>query len=107
MSVSEERAEKALRYLAETDQEFARLESYYNGLDRLRHPTRAAVFEQAAGNNAEREARAYNSREYRELIQKIDQAERDYLEMKYKRETEKLIWEHWRSVNANRRYGSA
>ena len=106
MSVSEERAERALRYLAETDEEFSRRESYFSGLERMRHPVKSEVFIRSTGTVAERESLAYDSTEYREHIGKIDKAEKDFLEMKYKRETERLVWDHWRSLNANRRVGA-
>lgn len=108
MSVSEERAEKALTYLAETDREFARRETEFNALERMRLPAKGAAFEKLGklGTNTERECAAFNSEEYRSHLNAIAVAETAYLEMRYKRETEKLVWEHWRSINANRRHGN-
>jgi hypothetical protein len=106
MSVSEDRAEQAIRYLAETDKEFARRETHFNALDRMRLAVKGAAFETMhKGTNAERECAAFNSVEYRAHLKAIETAEGEYLEMRYKRETERLVWEHWRSLNANRRAG--
>jgi hypothetical protein len=105
VSVSEDRAEKAIRYLSETDVEFAQRETLFNALERLRVSVKGAAFESMKGTDKQKESAAFNSPEYRGHLKNIQTAEGEYLEMRYKRETEKLVWEHWRSVNANRRAG--
>ena len=106
MSISEQRAEQALRYLAETDAECARLESYFNGLDRMKSPVRSEAFNASLKvSNGERDHESYASMAYKNHLAAMALAEEDYLKVKLKRETEKLVWEHWRSVNKNKREG--
>jgi len=57
------------------------------------------------GTVAERESKAYDSKEFREYIRKLDEAtvEADVLEAK--RESAKREVDIWRTLSANRRNG--
>lgn len=104
--VSDERVQKALSYLALTDEKCAKAKSLMLGLEHQLKTVKSVVYMQSEGTVAERDATAYSSQEYREHVQKLEDATYDYELMRNKRLTEELIVECWRSVNANRRRGN-
>ncbi len=102
-TISDERLQKALTYLAETDEESAMLKTDVERQEYIKKRTRAIGFLSAAGNVEERKAKA-------EVSDEVESAEHDYTRalqkheaMAAKRKTEALIVEVWRSCNANRR----
>jgi len=103
---SEDRLQKALTYLAETDEPAAKAKAYVKGLEQRRKTVKAFAFLSAAGTMAEKEAKAYASPEYEEVTQAIENAVADAELYFNKRSTEMLIVEVWRSVNAGRRKGN-
>lgn len=104
--ISDERLQKSLKYLAETDEPCAKAKSLLVGLDHQLKTIKAVSFTTASGTMAEKEAKAYASQSYREHVAKIEQATYDYEILRNKRLTEELVVECWRSINANRRKGN-
>lgn len=104
--ISEDRLQKALTYLAETDEPSAKARAYVKGLEQQRKTVKAFAFLSASGTMAEKEAKAYASPEYEEVTQAIENAVADAELYFNKRSTEMLIVEVWRSVNAGRRKGN-
>jgi len=103
--ITEDRLQKALTYLAETDEELAQLKANVERAEYLKKRVRAAVFLSASGPVEERKAKA-------EVSQEVENIERDYTRalvayehIAAKRKTEALIVDVWRSINANRRQG--
>jgi hypothetical protein len=103
--VSDERAEKALRYLAVTDEPAAEAKAEVERSEFKAKSTKAAVFLHEEGTVAEREAKAMAHKTVGEAYTAHFKAIRDYQAMANKRELEKLVLEVWRSVNSNRRAG--
>lgn len=103
--IDERRAEAAIHNLADTDEAYARAKSRVKGLEYHLKVTKAAKFLQASGTMAEKEAQALNSPDYRKLVEEYENATLEMETLGAKRKREELIWEHWRSVNANRRAG--
>lgn len=103
--ISETRLNKALKYLAETDEDAARAKALMISLEDQRKTVKALAFLKAQGTVAEREANAYNSQEYRDHAEKLENAVADYEALRNKRATETIIIEVWRSLNAARRSG--
>lgn len=102
-AVSDERMEKAMRYLAETDAKSAVLKADVARHEYIKKRKRAIVFLSATGSVEERKAKA-------EVSDEVEKAENDYTKaleeseaIGAKRKTESLIVEVWRSCNANRR----
>lgn len=106
MIVSDDRCQKALKYLASTDEDAARAKAHLEGLQEQRKTVKAMMFMQAEGAQQTREQQAYNSDEYKQHIEKIENAVLDFETLKQKRLTEALIIEVWRSCNSNRRTGN-
>lgn len=103
--ISDERLQKSLTYLAETDQECAELKVACERYEYLKKRKRAAIFLSSVGNVEERKAKAEVSPE----VESVEQEHTDVLvqfeQMAAKRKTEALIVDVWRSLNANRRQG--
>lgn len=104
--ISNDRLQKALTYLAETDEPAAKAKALLVGLDETTKTVRAQVFLKSSGTNGEREACAYDSKDYREHVKKVENATMDYELYRNKRLTESLIVEVWRTVSANQRKGN-
>jgi hypothetical protein len=106
MNISDDRLQKALRYLAETDEPAAKAKALVKALEQRRKTVKAYQFIQATGTMAEKEAAAYASAEYEEITEAIENAVADSELYANKRMTESLIVEIWRTVQANRRNGN-
>ena len=107
--ISDEKLQKALTYLAETDEPCAKARGYLAGLERLEKTIKAVEMLEGAGLKltiAEREARAYSSSAFREHTQKIENATADFETMRNRRLTAELIVEVWRTISANQRRGN-
>lgn len=104
--ISDERVQKALSYLAETDDKCAKAKSLMEGLRHQLKTVESIAFLHATGTMAEKEAYAYVSEGYKEHVSKIENATYEYETVKNKRLTEELIVEVWRSIGANRRRGN-
>jgi hypothetical protein len=106
--ISDERRDKALTYLVETDEEHARKKSYFKGLERQEKTVYSFEFLKTKGNGTveERKAMANSSSSLIEHLEKIADAQLKHEIMENKRHTEELMIECWRSENANRRKGN-
>ena len=108
MSVSEERVTQALKYLVETDESCARAKALMKGLDGQTKSIEAIEFLKTKGLGAqgEREKMARASQNYRNHINLCTDAIFDYELVNNKRNTEAMVIEVFRSLNANRRKGN-
>lgn len=105
--ISDSRLEKALTFLAQSDQEAAELLTNVSRMEYKAKAVKEAVFLHSDGKTVrEREAKAEASDEYQKGVQ-------DYLEaleasnaVRNKRRTEELVVDVWRTLQANRRQGS-
>ena len=105
----EDQAEKALNYLASTDEEHSNAKALLSALQEQRKTVKAMVYlqhiERGKGQGVS-EQEAYNSDEYREHIVKIQNAEADYQLLQNKRKRAELTIELWRTFSANQRRGN-
>jgi hypothetical protein len=103
--ISDDRRDKAIRYLAETDTELAEAEGDAMRKEFMLDLVKDRCFLTASGNVAERNALAGTaaevSRAHEEWVQAIVAAKR----VKAKRETERVVWETWRSEHSARKMG--
>jgi hypothetical protein len=104
--ISEDRLQKAMTFLAESDEQAAILKTDVERREYLKKRTRAIEFLAASGNVEERKAKAETSSEVENMEHDYCNALQRYEHIAAKRKTESLIVEVWRSVNANRRQGS-
>lgn len=102
-AISQDRMEKALAYLATTDEPCASLRADMERAEYKAKRTKAAVFQLSEGSVAERNATAETAGDTQNAYEQYFTALRDYEAMKNKRSTEEIVIETWRSLNANRR----
>jgi hypothetical protein len=103
--ISEERLEKALVYLAKTDQEAAEAKVHMLRMEYVVDLRRRKGFLVSDGNIEERKAATEVSAEVQEAIASYCDAVAAYEKVKAKRATEELIVEVFRTLEASRRQG--
>lgn len=102
----EVRAERAVNYLAETDEPAARAKALYEGLDRQTKTFEGQAFLASTGSTvAEREANARVNQTYQAHLKEVANAQIDWEIYRNRRNTAEMLIEYWRSLNANRRQG--
>lgn len=98
--------EKALRYLAKTDEEHARAKALVKALEQSLKTTRGLIFLDAQGTVAEREARSYGHDAYQAKLGEYKEAIYDYELLENKRTRAVLTIDLWRTVESSRRAGN-
>ena len=101
--ISQDRLQKALTYLAESDEPFAKARGFMEGVSKQEKTVLGMVFLKETGTRDEREYQARISNQYKEWRTKYEGAVCDYELYRNKRITEALVVEVWRSLNSNRR----
>ena len=103
--ISDERLDKAMHYLAETDEAMAEAKTNVERRTWQCKRARAIAYEITTGAVDERKAAV----ERTDAVVSAEMGRIDAIleceKLKAKRETEALIVEVWRSLNANRRHG--
>jgi hypothetical protein len=103
--ISEDRAEKALRYLAETDLPCAEAKADMERAEFKAKAVKQQTFLHSSGTVAERQATAEASEEHSAAQNDYFASIKVYSHMANKRETERIVLDCWRSIQANRRAG--
>ena len=106
MRVTDERAEKALRYLAETDEPAAEAKAEMERAEFAAKAVKDALFKRLDGSVADRQAEAGSSDEYAAAMDRYFRCVQMWEGVRNKRQTEALVCEIWRSVQANQRRGN-
>ena len=101
--ISEERLEKAMIYLAHTDEEAAKAKALCKKLEKIERIIRGEAFLRANGTVAEREAKAVTSEQYKEHVAYAENCWVDAELLDNKRHTEEVIVDIWRTMSANLR----
>jgi hypothetical protein len=101
--ISQQRLEKAIIYLAETDETLAAAHVEMERAEFRAKATRDAIFLHSEGTVAERAAKAGVSTEYDEAMSLYFAALGGHDKIKNKRNTEELVIDVWRSIEASRR----
>jgi hypothetical protein len=104
--ISEDRLQKALTYLASTDEPSAELKGNVARQEYVCKLVRAQEYVLAQGTAELRKAIAEKSQRTVEAQNTWANAIVEFEKIKAKRATEELIVEVWRSINANRRQGN-
>ena len=104
--ISQQRLEKALTYLAETDEPLAEAKGDILRLENLIKRVNYRLFLSAEGSVEARKAAAGKSEETAKLEEELVSATVKYEGIRAKRETEALVVDVWRSLNASRRLGN-
>lgn len=103
--VSDDRMEKALRFLAETDRPCAEAKVEAERMEYRAKAARQAVFLHESGTVAERQARAELHADVTVAMDAYFAALATWQQLQHKRGTEQIVIEVWRSLNASRRQG--
>lgn len=103
--ISDERAEKALRYLVDTDESCALLKAEVERAEFGYKRTREAVFTHSAGTVAERQAGAMTHADTLAAHDRLVDAIAAHAKIANKRDTERIVMDTWRTIQANRRQG--
>ncbi len=103
----EKEANRAVNYLASTDEEHARARAEYNALSELRKTVKAFCFESSKHQGVkEREMGAYTDPDYVAHLEKIKVAEIEFHTLHNKRKRAELTVEMYRTHSANTRKGT-
>ena len=105
MTITTERMEKAITYLAETDQTCADLRADMERAEFKAKAVRDAQIKHGDGTVADRTAAAGSSPEYESAMNRYFDFIAAYEHVKNRRSTEAIVCECWRSVNSNRKQG--
>lgn len=103
--IDESMAEKALNYLASTDESSARAKGIVKALEYRLKVVKAAQFLSSSGTMAEKEAQALSSHDYGDLLLQYESAIIDFETISAKRERAVLTIDVWRTESSNRRKG--
>lgn len=103
--ISDERAEKAMRYLAESDEPAAAAKADMERAEYRVKAMKSQVFLHSNGTVAERQATADTNETVIEAANAYFASIRAYSLLANKRETERIVMDTWRTVQANRRHG--
>jgi hypothetical protein len=104
--ISEERLEKALRFLAETDEKAAELKVQVHRKSYIVDLSRKREFLKADGSSIEaKKSIAEVSEQVRDAINEELESELEWEKLRAKRATEELIVEVFRTLEASRRQG--
>ena len=106
MEITREKLEGAMQYLAETDEEWARLKSNVEAKDYARKSIRAEIKLEKKGSNNLRLDIAEASSEYQNACKDKTDAMYDFLVVDARRKRAQLTIEVWRSLNAARNKGN-
>ena len=103
--ISEDRAEKALRFLVDTDEAAALAKAEMERAEFAYKRTREAVFTHSTGTVAERQASAMQHESTKDAHERFVQSIALYNKLNNKRDTERIVMDAWRTLQANRRQG--
>jgi len=101
----ESHAGRALRYLEESEEPYARAMANREAAEAATKIARDSAFLASEGTVAERQALAGTANDYRAALEKLEAAYFELELLKAKRMRATLTLEVWRSLNSNRRAG--
>lgn len=104
--IDDTRCEKALRYLANTDEEAAMLKANVDRTEIKAKAMKAACFLTLSGTIAEREAQSLTNDSVRQAYEAHFKAIQDFQSVANRRALQVLVVDCWRTIQANRRTGN-
>ena len=106
--VGKDRRDKALTYLAETDSAIADAKAAVS-LEGYKLKILQRKLELLSSNKTvrDRESEAMTDPDYQAQMEKEVETIRHYEHLRAKRETERIVWETWRTEESSRRHGGA
>lgn len=107
MSITADKGERALSFLAETDAEFADRRVMMLRTEYLVEVAECMVYKSLEGSIEDRKRSAKSSPEVQTKFDEYLKAVREFEFLRARRKRAELTFEAWRSINANRRQGGA
>jgi len=105
--ISDSQVDKAIKYMAGTDEQYGMLKGQKLGLEHRMKGEKALQFLKAEGSSAaEREAKAIDSESYRKMVEEYENTCIDLEVIGAKRKRAELTIEVWRTCAANQRRGN-
>lgn len=104
--ITDDKAEKALDYMASTEDSCAKAKGRMKVADQLRKTAKAVAFLRHEGTGVVREQEAYASQEFIDAVKEIDDSTVDYEILNLRRKRAEWTIEMWRTQNANQRRGN-
>ena len=104
--ITEETAEKCLKFLGDTDEKAAKAKALVEGLSEQRKTHKAIAFQKLEGSATEKAIVCYKDEEYLDHLERLTNAIYEYETLRNKRITADLTIRMWQSCNANRRTGN-
>jgi hypothetical protein len=105
--ISEDRVEKALAYMVQTDEGFATARSHMIGLEKQEKTILGIqILKSKQSGQQAKEAEARISEEYAQWRMDYEHSVFNFELIRNKRNSEAMVIECWRSLNANRRKGN-
>jgi len=104
--INESRLQKALTYLAETDEPAAVLRAESERAEYKAKAIKDALFLTFEGSVAERQAKAGSDKRYTDALDQYFDALKTSESMRNKRSTEVIVIDTWRSLNSGRNKGN-
>jgi hypothetical protein len=107
MGIPQDRMEKSLTYLADTDKQYGILKGMLEGLEHNLKIIEAQgiINHQGMGGVDLIKSLARTSDDYKHLVAKIEEMSIEYHTIAAKRNTEATVIACWQSLNANKRVG--
>lgn len=103
--ITRERMERALTFLAETDEKFAYHKTHVEKCNLKMKAVRNAFFLRETGSIAERQAKAEQANEYKQAQEEYFAALVAFEHLKNKRNTESILIDTWRTVASAQKVG--
>lgn len=101
--VTEDEVERAIRWMATTDVEFADWKVQMLRAEYLAEVAESLVFKHLEGGVEERKKAAKSSDEVKKAMEEVFATTRGYEKLRAQRKSAELVFNFWQSVNANRR----
>jgi len=99
------KADEALEFLAETDDEAAQAKAYVEWTESKKKTTLATLMANLSGSIAHRKMTAEADSQYAEACTEARDAVYEYEKIRNMRKSAELEFEYWRTVSANKRAG--
>jgi len=103
--ITYENAEAAHNNILCSDIEYARLKALFHGLTEQRKTIRALCYQKQTGSAADKLQAALASKEYIDHLDKIHDAELEFLTLHENRNSANRTCDMWRSVNSSMKLG--
>lgn len=104
--ITYENAESALKYLIDTDEEYARTKTLYDALNDQKKSIQALEYGKLSGTAAEKTQQALASDNYQSHLHAIRDAQIDFETVRAKRISQQAVIDMWRSLNSARNKGN-